>query len=126
MLKYIPDVSRSLIGILDQMHKRKLDEEAGVGQIASPRKHNVADVSPAKRFKSNDEHRSFITERILNGEITEESIKEHMTEAVEANIYSGLDENDVNGAKCGGRSTKNKSLRDNDDRLLTVVSGSYR
>jgi hypothetical protein len=103
------------------MHKRKLEEEAGAGQIASPRKHNVSGVSPAKRFKSNNEHRSLIMDRILKGEITEESIKEHLTEAVEENIYAGLDDDDVNGTKSSGRSAKNKSSGDNAGRLLYLV-----
>ena len=38
LLKYIPDVSRSVFGILEGMRKRKLDEEEGVDRIASPRK----------------------------------------------------------------------------------------
>ena len=115
LLKYVPDVSRSLFGILEQMHKRTLDEEAGEGRIASPRKHNTAGISPAKRFKSNEGHRSAIMESIVAGDITEDSIKQSLTEAVEENIYAGLDDDDVNGAN-GGKSTKKKALNDDDDR----------
>lgn len=115
LLKYVPDVSRSLFGILEQMNKRRLDEEAGLGRVASPRKHNVAGASPAKRFKSNAEHRSTIMESLMNGEITEDSIKKHLTEAVEENIYAGLDDDDVNNSS-GAKSAKNKNASDDDNR----------
>ena len=115
LLKYVPDVSRSLFGILEQMNKRRLDREAGVGPVASPRKQNSAGVSPAKRLKSNDEHISSIMDSIASGDITEDIIKQHLTEAVEENIYAGLDDEDVNGTS-GGKSTKNKKAADDDNR----------
>lgn len=115
LLKYVPDVSRSLFGILDQMHKRKLDEEAGITRVSSPRKRNEWGVSPAKRFKSNDGDRQSIMESIVNGDITEDSIKQHLTEAVEENIMNGLDDDDVNGAN-RGNSAKNKKTSNDDNR----------
>jgi hypothetical protein len=38
------------------MNKRRFDEEAGLGRVASPRKQNPEGVSPAKRLKSNDDY----------------------------------------------------------------------
>jgi hypothetical protein len=114
LLKYVPDVSRSLFGILEQMNKRRLDEEAGLGRVASPRKQNPEGVSPAKRLKSNDEHILSIMDSVVSGDITEDIIKQHLTEAVEENIYAGLDDDDVNGTG-GGKSTKNKKAAENDD-----------
>lgn len=124
LLKYVPDVSRSLFGILEQMHKRTLDEEAGVGRIASPRKHNTAGVSPAKRFKANADHRSAIMDSIVTGAITEDSIKQSLTEAVEENIYAGLDDDDVNGTN-GGKSAKKKAVNDDDNRQPVYLVPIY-
>ena len=115
LLKYVPDVSRSLFGILEQMQKRKLDEEAGTAQQASPRKHNAVGISPAKRLKSNAEHSASILDDLVNGDITENIIKQQLTEAVEENIYAGLDDDDVNQAN-GAKSSKSKKSNDEDNR----------
>jgi hypothetical protein len=55
------------------MNKRRFDEEAGLGRVASPRKQNPEGVSPAKRLKSNDEHMLSIMDSITSGDITEDS-----------------------------------------------------
>lgn len=115
LLKYVPDVSRSLFGILEQMQKRKLDEDAGTAQQASPRKHNAAGISPAKRLKSNADHSASILDDLVNGGITENIIKQQLTEAVEENIYAGLDDDDVNQAH-GAKSSKSKKSNDEDNR----------
>jgi hypothetical protein len=71
LLKYVPDVIRFLFGILvEQMNKRRLDEEAGLGRVASPRKQNPEGVSPAKRLNSNVEHMLSIMDNITSGDIT--------------------------------------------------------
>jgi hypothetical protein len=74
LLKYVPDVIRFLFGILvEQMNKRRLDEEAGLERVASPGKHNPEGVSPAKRLKSNDDYMLSIMDSITSGDITEDS-----------------------------------------------------
>ncbi|KAL7530252.1 hypothetical protein ACHAXR_003388, partial [Thalassiosira sp. AJA248-18] len=83
LLKYIPDVSRSVFGILEGMQKRKLEEVEGLERIASPRK-RVAGLSPKKRLKSIESQVSTIMDGLSKGEITADSIKRNLVEAVEA------------------------------------------
>ena len=86
--KYIPDVSRSLIGILEGMRKRKAEEQEGIERPASPRKQDsiVGGVSPAKRFRSSESAKKALVDRLTRGSLTEDTIKQKLTEAVEANL----------------------------------------
>ncbi|KAL7551483.1 hypothetical protein ACHAWF_014693 [Thalassiosira exigua] len=118
LLKYIPDVSRSLFGILDDMRKRKLEEEEGFERPASPRK-RVAGMSPAKRYKSSEKDISSIMDGLSKGKLTENAIKQHLTEAVEATTNAGLGEDD---AEAGGKS---KSKEDDDDRHAVYLVPIY-
>lgn len=120
LLKYIPDVSRSLFGILESMRKRKLEEESGSRRDASPRK-KQAGMSPLKRLKSNDQHISSILDSISNGQITEDSIKQHLVEAVEENAYAGQDDDDGEIASGGKASKSKKASNDTDRQALYLV-----
>lgn len=73
MVKYIPDVSRSLFGILDQMSKRRL--EAG-GNV-------LPGQSPNKRLRVDNDSVKDIMDKIENEELTEANIKKHLLKAVE-------------------------------------------
>ena len=109
LLKYVPDVSRSLFGILDGMRKRKVEEEDGLERLASPRK-QVSGTSVTKRLKTSEGEISTIIASLEDGELTENSIKRHLTDAVDINIDAGLGgDEEANGGK-------SKSKEDDDDR----------
>ncbi|KAL9187886.1 hypothetical protein ACHAXT_006264 [Thalassiosira profunda] len=109
LLKYIPDVSRSLYGILDGMRKRKLEEEEGMERIASPRK-RIAGMSPKKRLRTSKGEIASVMDRLANGELSEDAISRRLKEAVEANANAGIgdDEGDAGG--------NSKSKKDDTDR----------
>lgn len=109
LLKYVPDVSRSLFGILEGMAKRKMEEEEGMERIASPRKW-ISGMSPAKRRKTTESEKSSIINSLSKGELTEDTIKKHLIEAVEVNATAGLGDNED---ESGGNP---KSKNDDDER----------
>jgi DNA topoisomerase-6 subunit B len=74
LLKYIPDVSRSLFGILDQMRTRKLENVDAPAQPASP----------TKRLRLNDNTVTELVGKLDRKEITEGSIKKLLMKTVEA------------------------------------------
>ncbi len=98
LLKYIPDVSRSVFGILDGMRKRRLEEGDGMDRIASPRK-GVSGMSPVKRSKTSEVEITSMMNDISNGIFTEDTIKQRLMEAVEANANAGIgdDEDELGG-----------------------------
>lgn len=113
LLKYIPDVSRSLVGILEGMQKRKLEESDGGVRDASPRKRS-ADWSPMKRNKTSESKGDVtsILNRMSNGEISEEVFKLRLEEAVETNADAIFDDDgNDNGDrhKVGSKSKKEDS-----------------
>eukprot|EP00984_Skeletonema_dohrnii_P000714 scaffold212_cov108-Skeletonema_dohrnii-CCMP3373.AAC.11 len=114
LLKYIPDVSKSLFGILEVMQKRKQEESDGVVRPASPRK-RTAEWSPMKRIKTNEEDVSSILDRMSKGEISEQILKQSLQEAVEINADAvfGVDGNDNGDTRKGGSTSKKD---DNDDK----------
>lgn len=114
LLKYIPDVSKSLFGILEVMQKRKLEEAEGVVRPSSPRK-RAAEWSPMKRIKTSEEDVSSILSRMSKGEISEKILKQRLEEAVEINADAvfGVDGNDNGDTRKGGSASKKD---DNDDR----------
>ena len=118
LLKYIPDVSRSVFGILESMRKRKLEEDEGIERVASPRK-RVAGLSPQKRLKSSEREVSTIMNSLANGKLTEQSIKQHLTEAVDANVNAaiGVDEDETGG--------KSKSKKDDSDKQQLYLVPLY-
>eukprot|EP01082_Thalassiosira_pseudonana_P013595 g12148.t1 g12148 contig6:1316318-1318642(-) len=120
LLKYIPDVSRSLFGILEGMHKRKLEEDSGVERDASPRKHHSG-ISPTKRQRTDANDVSAIMDGIASGDITVDTFKQQLTEAVEENAHAGLgnDENEDGGK--GGTAKAKKASGDDDRQSLFLV-----
>eukprot|EP00986_Skeletonema_menzelii_P006858 scaffold2611_cov133-Skeletonema_menzelii.AAC.3 len=114
LLKYIPDVSKSLFGILEVMQKRKQEESAGVVRPSSPRK-RTAEWSPMKRIKSSEEDVNSILSSMSKGEISEMILKQRLEEAVEINadVVFGVDGNDNGDTRKGGSASKKD---DNDDK----------
>jgi len=109
LLKYIPDVSRSLFGILEGMRKRKLEEEEGVGRRASPRKRAAKQI-PAKRLKMSEREKTTIMNNISKGKLTVDTIKERLIEAVEVTANAAIGDNEDED---GGKS---KSKNDDSER----------
>ena len=115
LTKYVPDVSRSLFGLLEGMHKRKVEEAEGAasgGATASPRKlqrkraRMVVDpiADPDGDFVKD------VLEKVGREEITSESIGRHLVEAVDAqcdldDAKAGSSEH--GGAVGGGRGGQN-------------------
>jgi len=116
LLKYIPDVSRSLFGILEGMHKRKLEEVEGTERLASPRK-QVAGRSSAKRMKYSDREKTAIMNDVAEGNLTVDTVKHLLIEAVDANLAAGMDEED----EAGGKS----SSKNDDDRQSLYLVPTY-
>jgi DNA topoisomerase-6 subunit B len=92
LIKYIPDVGRSLFGILDGMKKRRLQAAA-----------TEQDQSPSKRPRPNYDTVTAIIEKLDNKEITEATIKKHLMNAVE---FQSKEEGDSQLSK--SKSKKNK------------------
>jgi len=73
LVKYIPDVSRSIFDVLAAMNKRRLDDESSM---------NNAPSNKRPRIKKNEVAKS-ILEKIARKELTESVIKRHLLKAVE-------------------------------------------
>mmetsp|Transcript_38754 Transcript_38754/g.69858 ORF Transcript_38754/g.69858 Transcript_38754/m.69858 type:complete len:706 (-) Transcript_38754:102-2219(-) len=117
LLKYIPDVSRSLFGLLESMRKRKLEEAQGL-RVASPRKRLAAGRSPAKRLKTGAIETS-IMDNLSKGDLTADTIKERLTEAVLVTVNEGMgDSEDEKGGK-------SKSKKDDSDRQSLYLVPLY-
>lgn len=77
LAKYIPDVSRSLFGLLDGMRKRKVvTEQQGPPPAASN--------SPTKRLRLDETAANLMIKRLNRHEVTEDSIHGVLTETIEA------------------------------------------
>ena len=124
LLKYIPDVSRSVFGILDSMHKRKMEEAESGPRLSSPRKRS-ADTNPLKRLKSTEHEVSMIMDRVSNGDITEDTIKHHLLEAVEVNLNAGIGFDENEEALGKGSKAKLKQGRDDDDKQPLYIVPIY-
>lgn len=74
LIKYIPDVSRSLFGLLDGMRKRQ-----AAGQTPAP-----ISNSPTKRLRLDETAASQMIKRLDRNEITEATIQKLLTETIEA------------------------------------------
>ena len=129
LLKYVPDVSRSLFGILTAMQKRKLEELAGTGHDASPRK-QVVEISPKKRLRTDKSDVCSILNQISEGVITEETIKQSLVEAVEVNVNAGAgcdedEEGTDKGSKSRSMSKKGGVERGSDGRQQLYLVPIY-
>ena len=111
LLKYIPDVSRSVFGILDGMRKRKLEEEdEGTDRVASPRK-RILGMTPLLK-KSSERDIASIMNDLKEGILTEDTIKQRLMAAVEANANAGIGDDEVETTGGG----KSKVKKDESDR----------
>ena len=103
LAKYIPDVSRSLFGILDSMRKRKLNEGQG-GSILSPRK---IVGSPMKRARFADPEldpdgapAKAIMGMLERNELSVESIEQDLGDSIDT--LCNLDESQGTGSEHAG------------------------
>jgi len=79
LVKYVPDATRSIFGILDVMRKRKAEEDEGGVQASSPRK---LPRTPGAKERIERENSSIIKQ--MNDEaITEDIINSCLLEAIE-------------------------------------------
>mmetsp|Transcript_13732 Transcript_13732/g.27858 ORF Transcript_13732/g.27858 Transcript_13732/m.27858 type:complete len:344 (-) Transcript_13732:199-1230(-) len=127
LLKYIPDVSRSVFGILEAMQKRKSEEAESGPRYSSPRKRIAgagAGVGSSRQqhLKPTESEVFSVLERVSNGDLTEDTIKEHLVEAVEENVNAGIgfDENEEVFGK-GGKSKSKKGGEDDDRQAVYLV-----
>ena len=74
MVKYVPDVSRALFGILNGMRKRKAE------WITSQ------DFSPTKRMRLNLTRADVLISKLENTELSEAVIKKNLVDAIEAQM----------------------------------------
>lgn len=86
LVKYIPDVSRALFGLLEGMRKRREDIVSGMDQISSPRKR------PRREQNWQEKHVDTTVEQLEKGEITASIITKSLEEAV--NVQNFNDEED--------------------------------
>lgn len=82
LVKYVPDIGRSLFGLLDGMRKRRLEQgsQHGYTPLASPAK--------SKRIKLDDGEARDMIRMLDRKEVTEETIKQKMMESIEAQAES--------------------------------------
>eukprot|EP00536_Pseudo-nitzschia_multiseries_P000863 jgi/Psemu1/179763/e_gw1.11.282.1 len=77
LVKYIPDVSRSLFELLEGMRKRREDMTAGATPVSSPRKR------PRTERTWQEHHVDTVVEQLEKGKITASIIKKSLEEAVD-------------------------------------------
>lgn len=109
LVKYIPDATRSIFGILEVMKKRKVEEVEGGTEAKphSPRKLQRT-LAASKRI---DNENARIIKQMDDKIITEDAIKQCLMEAIEA--QGSLPD----GAEVSGGGKKNNS---NDGEILSV------
>jgi DNA topoisomerase VI subunit B len=81
LAKYIPDVSRSLFGLLDGMRKRREAMEGSGARTTFPESN-----SPNKRLRLDPDAATKMIKRLERNEITEESIRLRLTETIDAEL----------------------------------------
>eukprot|EP00562_Extubocellulus_spinifer_P027737 CAMPEP_0178651402 /NCGR_PEP_ID=MMETSP0698-20121128/22089_1 /TAXON_ID=265572 /ORGANISM="Extubocellulus spinifer, Strain CCMP396" /LENGTH=734 /DNA_ID=CAMNT_0020293023 /DNA_START=70 /DNA_END=2274 /DNA_ORIENTATION=- len=82
--KYVPDISRSLFGILDSMRKRKLAQADGTALLASPRKQKRTRLIGTEVDRTLVGYADELLEKVDREEISEESIGQYLIDAVDA------------------------------------------
>jgi len=85
LAKYIPDVSRSLYGLLDGMRKRHAEE----GEAAAS---SIETDSPTKRLRLDRSAAAQMIKRLNRKEITEDSIRDVLTQTLDADNPDVLEE----------------------------------
>jgi len=103
LVKYIPDVSRSIFGILDTMRKRKLDEMNGGSTSLSPKKRlGRSQNTPIRSEDDVDKKNAGIIEKLEKDIITEKIIESHLLDAIES--HGAID-----GQSASGTGTESSS-----------------
>lgn len=85
LARYVPDISRSLYGLLDGMRQRRALEGNGVD----------AALTPTKRLRLNPTAADQMIERLNSKEITEGSIRDALTETIDIEHPELLDPSDA-------------------------------
>lgn len=80
LAKYIPDIGRSLFGLLDGLRQRK------AGQIEPP---VPPSSSPTKRLRLDDSLAKSMIRQLNQGQVTEELIRKSLQEAVDEHMDAG-------------------------------------
>jgi DNA topoisomerase VI subunit B len=98
LVKYVPDVTRALYGLLDGMRKRKAEEEEN--EKSARQKTDLPDKTLLDESAAND-----VIEKLDRNEITEASIKKSLFETIEAHGATAEEmeaEKDGPGKKANG------------------------
>lgn len=112
LVKYIPDATRSIFGMLDTLRKRKAEEAEGEVRVASPRK---LARRPGETERIDSENASII-QQLNNGVITEDVIRACLAEAIEAQQVS------IDGADHGnGEDKANSKVSDAQPTFLVPI-----
>ena len=90
LAKYIPDVSRSLMGILDGMRKRKADDDIDIDDDDAAM--SAASPSPTKRLKLPPSEAANMIRQIQSGQVTEETIAKALRTAIDEQNETQEDE----------------------------------
>ena len=86
LVKYVPDISRSLYGLLDGMRQRHMEE-------GLESQHPIAPKSPSKRLKLDPAKASQIIQMLNTNQITEDVIHGALMESIETAEASTTDDN---------------------------------
>lgn len=104
LVKYVPDVSKSIFGILDEMRKRKMEEsEESISTTAAPPSH--------KRQRKREVEHDRIISKLDNQIITQNAIQSCLEEAIESQ----------NASMSGKELQQNKDSDKSKERLRTFL-----
>ena len=121
LAKYIPDVGRALIGLLDGMRARK----RSLGQVGNPREEDDVRGTPVKKkLRLDPTAANEMIRKLESEEVTEDSLKSDLKAAIEAHHQQSLDDGD-DGAGDGKGGKKNAAKREEDlvPIFLSVLRG---
>jgi len=104
LVKYVPDICRSLYGLLDAMRKRKREPE---DDVLPPQMRRIAS-SPSKRMRLDTKEQEKLIGKLNNGDITEATIQKNLMLTIEK---QGATEEAANGNFASGKRKSEKQLR---------------
>jgi hypothetical protein len=85
LIKYVPDVSRSLFGLLDGMRQRRNDIDRGV----------LPEASPHKKLRLDANISSHIIQKLDHKQITEDTIHSSLVESIDTETPQMVDVTDA-------------------------------
>lgn len=86
LIRYVPDVSRSLFGLLDGMRQRRNDIDRGV----------LPEESPHKKLRLDSNISSQIIQKLDHKQITEDTIHSSLVESIDTETPNMVDVTDAN------------------------------